>query len=89
MSYVYLIQNTVTGAVKIGSSKHPQKRLKQLQTGNSDKLKIIHLIKCERIPVIKVERQIQKWFRCQRLQGEWRKLSQEDLEFIKEFPYSV
>lgn len=89
MSSVYLIQNSATKAVKIGSSKHPDRRLKQLQTGNSDRLKLIHVIKCDRIPAKKVEKHIQNWFRFQRLEGEWRSLSKEDIELIKNFPYDV
>ena len=39
--YLYFIQSDVTGMIKIGRSKDPQKRLKQLQTGNPNKLKLI------------------------------------------------
>jgi hypothetical protein len=39
--YLYFIQSSKTGMIKIGRSKHPQKRLKQLQTGNSNKLRLI------------------------------------------------
>ena len=38
---LYIIQSDVTGMIKIGRSKNPQKRLKQLQTGNPNKLKLI------------------------------------------------
>lgn len=36
---IYLISNEKK-QIKIGSSKSPQKRLKQLQTGNASKLKL-------------------------------------------------
>lgn len=36
---IYLISNS-KGQVKIGWSKHPQKRLKELQTGNASKLRL-------------------------------------------------
>lgn len=39
--YLYFIQSHKTGMIKIGVSKHPEKRLKQLQTGCADKLRII------------------------------------------------
>ena len=39
--YLYVIQSDVTGAVKIGISTDPQKRLKQLQTGSPYKLKLL------------------------------------------------
>ena len=39
--YLYFIQSSKTGMIKIGRSKHPKKRLKQLQTGNSNTLRLI------------------------------------------------
>ncbi len=39
--YLYVIQSDVTGAVKIGISSNPQKRLKQLQTGSPYQLKLL------------------------------------------------
>lgn len=39
--HLYIIQSDVTGAFKIGRSKDPVKRLKQLQTGSPYKLKLI------------------------------------------------
>lgn len=38
---LYIIQSDLTGMIKIGRSKDPVKRLKQLQTGNPNKLKLI------------------------------------------------
>ena len=38
---LYFIQSDFTGMIKIGRSKDPQKRLKQLQTGNPNRLKLI------------------------------------------------
>lgn len=35
---IYLIYDAELKHIKIGYSKHPNKRLKQLQTGNSNKL---------------------------------------------------
>jgi hypothetical protein len=39
--HLYFIQSDITGMIKIGRSKDPVKRLKQLQTGNANKLKLI------------------------------------------------
>ena len=39
--YVYAIRNKDTGNVKIGISKHPEERLKQLQTGCDGLLELI------------------------------------------------
>lgn len=39
--HLYIIQSDFTGMIKIGRSKDPSKRLKQLQTGNPNKLRLI------------------------------------------------
>lgn len=39
--YLYFIQSSEKGMIKIGRSAHPEKRLKQLQTGNPHLLKLI------------------------------------------------
>ena len=39
--YVYAIRNTVTGNVKIGISRNPSERLKQLQVGNDCILELV------------------------------------------------
>lgn len=38
---LYVIQSDNTGMIKIGRSINPEKRLKQLQTGNPNRLKLI------------------------------------------------
>ena len=47
MKYVYLIQSLEDSRYKIGVSKHPKKRVKQLQTGNSSELKLVESYKSE------------------------------------------
>jgi BRO family, N-terminal domain/Meiotically up-regulated gene 113 len=39
--YVYAIRNTVTGNVKLGISRNPEARVKQLQIGNDCKLELV------------------------------------------------
>jgi hypothetical protein len=39
--YVYAIRNTVTGNIKLGISRNPEARLKQLQTGNDCRLELV------------------------------------------------
>ena len=42
IGFVYFIEEEETGRLKIGfSEQHPQGRLKDFQTGNSNKLKLI------------------------------------------------
>lgn len=84
-SYVYLIKDRLTNAIKIGISKHPNKRLKQLQTGAVGKLELIHVIKCVKKPALYLEKRIHHWFRENRKRGEWRFLSSEEIDFLCEF----
>lgn len=43
-AHLYFIQSAVTGAIKIGRSKDPKRRLGQLQTGSPHKLRILLVI---------------------------------------------
>ena len=47
MKYIYLIKSLEDSYYKIGISKHPNKRLSQLQTGNSAELKLIDVYPTE------------------------------------------
>ena len=38
---LYIIQSDITGAIKIGRSKNPSRRIHQLQTGSPYKLKLL------------------------------------------------
>jgi Rha family phage regulatory protein len=67
--YIYVIQEEVSKAFKIGISKNPQARLKQLQTGNSSKLSLIYTTKAE--SRFQDELELHKLFEEYKLQGEW------------------
>ena len=43
--HLYVIQSDITGAIKIGISNNPKKRLQQLQTGSPYKLKLLTIVK--------------------------------------------
>lgn len=45
--YVYAIRNVTTGNIKLGISRDPQERLKQLQTGNDCALELVAYKKAE------------------------------------------
>ena len=45
--YVYAIRETETGRVKLGISRDPEARLRQLQTGNSQELELVAFRKAE------------------------------------------
>lgn len=74
MKDLYLIQSDVTGAIKIGVSNTPEKRLKQLQTGSPYKLKLIGVFK-EKGHTEKVLHQLLQPYRQnikrQSTKGEW------------------
>ena len=45
--YVYAIRNTTTGSIKLGISRNPEQRLKQLQIGNDCALELVAYRKAE------------------------------------------
>ena len=44
MKHLYVIQSDVTGAIKIGRSSNPKRRLAQLQTGSPYRLKLLTVV---------------------------------------------
>ena len=69
-SYLYVIGND-TNRQKIGLSKDVNKRLKSLQTGNPEKLKIHYTIECPSDKTRKLESKIHAELAYKRLSGEW------------------
>lgn len=67
IGYVYFIQGECGGAIKIGHSKDPQSRLKSLQTGYPDMLKLLYMFPGEE----KVEKELHLKFSSIKLNGEW------------------
>lgn len=64
---LYIIQSDNTGMIKIGRSKDPLKRLKQLQTGNPNKLKLIAYFDNMGWREKELHEQLSRY----RLEGEW------------------
>jgi len=56
---------------KIGFSKNPEARLKQLQTGNSETLHLHHTIQVSEDNVRTLEKFLHKDIGYKRLKGEW------------------
>lgn len=80
MKSVYLLQSD-SGLYKIGVSKNPSKRVRQLQTGNGEKIRLIYSFETD-IPFL-VEQSLQNHFMMYKVNGEWFNLSLEDeLEFL-------
>ena len=73
MKYVYLIQSLENSYYKIGISKTPNVRLKQLSTGNPSKIKIIQVF-CSNYPYY-VENSLHQRYVQNRKEGEWFDLS--------------
>jgi hypothetical protein len=68
--HLYIIQSDKTGDFKIGRSKHPEKRLKQLQTGNQNKLKLILVVENSGHLEKRIHNSIKEKSR-QKSRGEW------------------
>lgn len=84
MGYVYLIGEIGNeGKYKIGSTraKNVNKRLKQLQTGNSSELYIKESFETEH--PFKLEKMLHNHFKSSNLIGEWFELSETDTEDFK------
>ena len=75
MRSVYLIRGN-DGKYKIGIAKNPTQRIKQLQTGNSDKLVIIETYQSENAS--KIESTLHNQYSHLRNEGEWFDLSVSD-----------
>jgi hypothetical protein len=64
---IYFIQDTVTRAIKIGYSTNPQKRLKNLQNSNQNKLVLLHAMHGE----LEHEAELLQRFDQFKMEGEW------------------
>ena len=69
MRYVYLIRNQESGTYKLGVSKHPEQRVKELQTGNDDDIVLIESFQ-SKYPT-KVETALHNKYAPNRKRGEW------------------
>jgi hypothetical protein len=69
VSMIYFIRDTGTGAIKIGYSKNPGKRLTGLQTATASKLEMIGTMQGG----LEHEAEFQDRFEKYHLQGEWYK----------------
>jgi hypothetical protein len=64
---VYFIQDMHTGAIKIGSARFPEVRLKELQTGTSAELRLLSAVPGGQA----LERDLHERFAHLRIRGEW------------------
>ena len=83
MNYIYLIQSLEDSTYKIGVSKHPQKRIKELQTGNSSELKLVETYPSEYAH--QIEKTLQRRYSYLNKEGEWFDMSiSNEVSFINE-----
>ena len=83
MKSVYLIQSLEDGHYKIGVSKHPNKRIKQLNTGNSSELKLVEVYQSEL--AYQIEKILQRRYSYLKKEGEWFDMSiSNEATFLKE-----
>ncbi|WP_175992631.1 GIY-YIG nuclease family protein [Burkholderia vietnamiensis] len=66
-NYVYYVVDTERDVVKIGISRNPWARIKDLQVGSASKFKLLATLKTDE----RSEKAIHKFFQATRLEGEW------------------
>lgn len=76
-TFIYVISNN-NHAIKIGHSYDPFKRLRQLQTGNDSKLKLLLIVEADK----HLERRLHKMFFFHKRCGEWFNVTPELLDVI-------
>jgi len=83
MNSIYLIQSLEDSRYKIGVSKHPKKRILQLQTGNASKLKLVTSYESEF--AYQIEKALQRRYLYLKKEGEWFDMSiDNEITFIEE-----
>ena len=80
MAYIYFIQESLNGSIKIGLSFNIQKRLFQLQRGLPQELKVIGCLEGDHAD----EKMLHEKFNNLWIRGEWYKPEKELLQFIED-----
>lgn len=75
--YTYFIAKGWPGPIKIGKSKNPAKRLRQLQTASPERLHLVAYIEGD------VEKELHRRFHGDRIRGEWFEPEEWLLEWIE------
>lgn len=79
MDHVYIIRAGNTRAFKVGVSCDPERRRRQLQTGNAEPLKLMFTSPCVGVNAYHAEHAIHKFLRDKHAHGEWFRLSDDDV----------
>ena len=81
---IYFVQSGDNGTIKIGVTKDIDARIKNLQTGNHRKLKLLACVEAGEDACF-IESYLHNIFKDYRLEGEWFKSSPWMLSFISDF----
>ena len=84
--YIYIISNDL-GYIKVGVSNNPERRVKQLQTGNEHKLTLLFTeeFDCTRHHLLHIEKELHKQLRQMTTKtiGEWFFIDDKSIDTIK------
>lgn len=75
--FIYLIYKPKSDVYKIGVSKNPDFRIKQLQTGSEEVLELITKVKTNY--GYKLEKYLHRYYKSVKQEGEWFKLTDSDI----------
>lgn len=71
-TYIYVISDGDSWRCKIGVAQDPEKRLRQLQTGNASRLHLVHASACKSRKVAEVgESLCHEFLSDSNIRGEW------------------
>lgn len=71
MSFLYVIAASEKGPVKLGLSQDPERRVRQLQTGSAQPLRLFHVEEVHDTRVRVAEKALHKMLGHRRMKGEW------------------
>lgn len=77
-SFLYVIAASTIGPVKLGISKAPEKRVRQLQTGHAQRLHLFHTEPVAASSARMLEGLLHKSYHHVRMAGEWFDMTAED-----------
>ena len=69
--YLYIIENSDNGLVKIGYSLNPDRRCASLQTGSTAELRVAHVAEVAQDRAQILERKLHQEMAHARVRGEW------------------
>lgn len=69
--FVYFVQAEGGGPIKVGMSRSPSDRLRQLQTSHAERLRMARVVAVHESKAARMERNLHRHFADARLRGEW------------------